>query len=261
MFEEIRQLKSLVLRATGLLFILACFFFVCGPSEMRVFNLPIPLPAPTERTFVVHGYEIMRETLLPSDVTLVAMDPLSTLNTHILLAFLFAFVCAFPILLYMVVGYLAPALYAREKYTLLTVLIPASFLFFTGCWFAYHFIIPPTFSALYAYTKATGTIALFSLDAFVGTVVGFMLVTGLLFLLPVLMALLTYLRVVPGRIWRDNWRYALLIFIIFSAIITPDGSGVSMVLLSLPLCGLYALGTVLTSLKPVPGPAIHPVQD
>ncbi len=62
---------------------------------------------------------------------------------------------------------------------------------------------------------------------------------------------LTFLGIIPSIFWREKWRYALLTFLLFSAIITPDGSGVSMMLLSLPLSGLYAVGTGVASIKKI----------
>ena len=115
--------------------------------------------------------------------------------------------------------------------------------------FAYAFVIPPTFKALYAYTAVTGVTSLFSMETFVSSVVTFMMITGVLFLLPVFMILLSFLGIIPPPFWWEHWRYAQVAFLVFSAIITLDGSGVSMVLLSLPLSGLYAVGATVAHLK------------
>ena len=73
-----------------------------------------------------------------------------------------------------------------------------------------------------------------------------MFATGLMFLLPVFMYILSYLRIIPRGFWFKNWRIAFAIFLIVSAIVTPDGSGVTMVILSIPMMALYLAGGFLS---------------
>jgi sec-independent protein translocase protein TatC len=49
--------------------------------------------------------------------------------------------------------------------------------------------------------------------------------------------------------WRKNFRYSVLIFVIFGAIITPDGSGITMWLMTGPMIGLYLAGLVIIEHK------------
>jgi len=46
--------------------------------------------------------------------------------------------------------------------------------------------------------------------------------------------------VTAGFLWRHS-KYAMLIIVIVSAIVTPDGGGVSLVAMSVPLFLLYVL--------------------
>jgi sec-independent protein translocase protein TatC len=47
---------------------------------------------------------------------------------------------------------------------------------------------------------------------------------------------------ISPRFWRDNLRYAVIILVVFGAIITPDGSGVTMWFVAGPMLGLYLIG-------------------
>ncbi|MGI0033795.1 MAG: twin-arginine translocase subunit TatC, partial [Nitrososphaeraceae archaeon] len=51
--------------------------------------------------------------------------------------------------------------------------------------------------------------------------------------------------------WQKNFRYAIIIITIFGAIITPDGSGVTMWFIALPMIALYAVGIVMIRRKEV----------
>jgi len=251
MFEEAKKLKDLVIWWLTALVVVACFFFFFSTATAHLFGMDFSIPSPSENSFAIQFFKMMQADLLPSGVVLVAMGPLSALNTEGAISFLLAFLCTFPFFLCKLMWYVFPALRKSERYMFLVALLPTMLLFAGGVLFAYYFVIPPTLKALYAYTSVTGASAFFSIDSFVSSVVTFMVVTGILFLLPVFMIALSFLGIISRGFWMEKWRYSLLIFLIFSAIITPDGSGVSMMLLSLPLSGLYAIGIVVVSLKKI----------
>ncbi len=246
MLEEIKKFKDVVITWLVLFLLGGVFFFFFGMSRVSVFGNSFTFPIPTENSFSVQFFKMMQADILPPSVTLVATGPLSALNTQTAIAFLLSFFITFPYLIYRLVKYISPALYGNERRALLLVLLPACLLFIGGVVFSYLYVIPPTFKALYAYTNATGAVPYFSMEAFVSSVFTFMLVSGISFLLPVFMVLLSFLGIVPSSFWWDKWRYAQLSFLVFSAIITPDGSGVSMMLLSLPLTCLYIAGATIS---------------
>jgi sec-independent protein translocase protein TatC len=67
-----------------------------------------------------------------------------------------------------------------------------------------------------------------------------------MFLLPVLMTVLTRLSIVSHEQWLRHWRGALVAALLFSAVVTPDGSGVTMIFLFIPLIVLYGIGLVFS---------------
>jgi sec-independent protein translocase protein TatC len=79
-------------------------------------------------------------------------------------------------------------------------------------------------------------------DDFISFVLLFMLAFGLAFELPVLMYGLTALGIISSEFWKKNWRFAAIAIFVFGAIITPDGSGITMFLVALPMLALYVLG-------------------
>src|SRR5207302_106559 len=81
-------------------------------------------------------------------------------------------------------------------------------------------------------------------DSFIDFVLLFTLAFGIAFQLPVLMYGLTVLGIVPANFWKKYWRFATIAIVVFGAIITPDGSGITMFLVALPMLALYAGGYV-----------------
>jgi sec-independent protein translocase protein TatC len=50
---------------------------------------------------------------------------------------------------------------------------------------------------------------------------------------------------ISPRFWRTNFRYAALIMVIFGALITPDGSGLTLWLITVPMILLYLAGMLI----------------
>ena len=48
-----------------------------------------------------------------------------------------------------------------------------------------------------------------------------------------------------SRFWTHNLRYTLIILVVFGAIVTPDGSGITMWLFAGPMIGLYLIGILV----------------
>jgi sec-independent protein translocase protein TatC len=47
---------------------------------------------------------------------------------------------------------------------------------------------------------------------------------------------------ISPEFWRKNFRYAAIILVVFGALITPDGSGITMWFLAGPMIALYIGG-------------------
>ncbi len=242
MFNELIHLKSLIIKWFVVFIISALFFFLFGFGNEYFLNTNIILPSITTTSFAVLFFDMIQTDLLPAHVLLVANGPLSAFNSQTLIALLMAFVITLPLFFYNIAKFILPALFYNERKIIISVLIPTILLFFIGMYFAYSFVIPPSFTFLFDYAAKAGITSLFSIEDFVSTVILFMVSVGVMFTLPVFIVILSLIGIIPVSIWKKNWRYAQFSFLVFSAIITPDGSGVSMVILTLPLMCLYFAG-------------------
>ena len=201
------------------------------------------LPAATPVAVLV--FRKVQADLLPAGVRLVVADPFSAFFAQMLVSLFLALVVAFPWFLYGLVKYLSPALFEHEKKALAQVIFPAVMLFLLGCGFSYTLLIPQTFKLLYPFTTAINALPLFPVNGFIGLVFTMMTVVGAIFLLPVGMVLMNSCGIVDRAFWLKNWRTVMFAFVVFAAIITPDGTGVTMVLLCVPFAALYFLGAFI----------------
>ncbi len=251
LFKELGELRLILIRFAVLLFVLA--FILLSTSftwtKWTAFGAAKSVPVLVFGTpsLATQLFTLTKYHLVPEGVSVVALGPLSPFIAPISIAFMVAFIISFPYFLFSLMRYIAPALYGKERRSLFILYFSSVTLFFFGCVFAYTVLIPYTFAALYSFAGPLGVTPFFSLDAFIGTVFGLTVSAGLAFLTPIIMTALSSIRLVPSAFWRVHWRVSILIIFLFSAIITPDGSGVTMVILSVPLMFLYGVGAMGSS--------------
>lgn len=220
------------------------FFFAFGIKEIEIFGRHFPLLLPSFESISALFFKKIQGDLLIKEMELIVTSPLDALLVQIKISLFLAFVLTLPFLLYKIASYLSPALRKKEKRAILKALVPSMILFVSGCLFAYFFLIPTTFKFLYPYVLAIEAKPFFAVNQFVSLVLLLTIVVGIVFLLPIFMILLSYLGIVDAGLWKKNWRYAILIFLILAAVVTPDGTGITMALLSLPLTVLYFVGYI-----------------
>lgn len=234
MLQELQYFIKSILYWIFVLFLFSFLFFI---------------PIFSNRSITTLVFRNISERLLPPNVEFVVTDPLSAFVSHLTISITLAFLVTFPFLLYGIMSYLSPVLSKIERTKIFKVLVPSTLLFISGCIFAYYFIIPITFKLLYEFAVSIEATQFFLVNEFIYLVAGLMVITGILFLLPIFMIFLTFIGLVEKGFWLKKWRQSLLFFLIFSAVITPDGTGITMLLLSIPLIALYSLGCIITRQK------------
>ncbi len=221
----------------------------CTIQEASVMGKSIVIVVPGSPSFATQLFLSAKEMLIPADIPVVALGPVSSFVAPIVMAFLMALLISFPLGIYLTYQFLSPALHASEQKLLRRFVIPSIVLFYLGCSLAYFVIIPRTFFFLYSFAPPLGVMPFFALDNFISSVFFLTLTTGIAFLLPIGMIVLSHIGIVSQYFWTRHFRVAIVIVLIFSALITPDGSGVTMVFLSIPLLLLYFVGAFFAQIK------------
>lgn len=247
--NEFGALKQMITRCILVVVVLFTMLLTCTIQEVSVLGQRFPIVAPGSPSLAVQFFLFAKETLIPVGIPVVALGPVSSFVAPILMAFLVALLLSFPFGIYFMSRFLSPALHPAERKALARFIIPALILFYLGCSLAYFVIIPETFAILYSFASPMGVAPFFALDEFISSVFFLTLTTGIAFLLPVGMTVLSRIGLISGYFWMRHIRIAIMIVLIFSALITPDGSGVTMVFLSAPLLLLYLVGALLAKAK------------
>ena len=117
--------------------------------------------------------------------------------------------------------------------------------FLAGVAFAWFVILPISLRVLLQLGAGRFEPVL-SLEAYLSFVTNILFWTGLMFELPVLLWLLAKIGVVTPEWLRQQRPYAILVLVIVAALVTPTTDVVSLMLMSLPLVGLYELSIWVT---------------
>lgn len=243
MFSELRQVRNILMRVGFCFLFFAVVFFAVPTALINVRTVEILAPTASleGKTVTERALEKIRDDLAPEGVQLVTSNPLDPFTTKATLAVVLSLLITIPYLLLEIFLFVVPALYPKERASLLWVLLLSCTLFFLGAWFAYSVIIPLIFTALFTYLPSD-IAPFYNVRELIGLVVGLVFAVSLIFLLPVVMVMVSATGLIKPSFWREHARFAVLLVLLLSAIITPDGSGVSMVLLALPICLLYTVG-------------------
>lgn len=155
-------------------------------------------------------------------------------------------VFAAPVILYQLWAFLAPALYSHEKRVVIPIFFVGTILFLCGIALSYFVILPITLHFLFSIQAA-------SLDMFIsareyfGFAIAMSLAMGAVFELPIVIIGLTAVGIVTPKFLQKFRRYAVILCLVASAIITPGGDPLSLLLLALPLYLLYEVSVVASA--------------
>ena len=191
----------------------------------------------------------MKDTLLPKNVSLIQISPGQAFSAQIFVAIVTGVIIALPIVFAEVFAFISPALKHHEKKVIKNIMLPSILLFLAGCFFSYYVVMPYTIEFLYKYGESMTVVSFFDVSLFISFVMQMLMVFGLSYQLPLVMWGLTKTNLVKSMFWKKNFRYVMIILVIIGAIITPDGSGVSMWFVTGPLIFLYVIGLLLIELK------------
>lgn len=171
---------------------------------------------------------------------------------------LYAAICiAMPIILWQMIGFLAPGLTRKEKRFLFMSLPFVSLLFIGGAAYGFFFAAPRALKFLSDWFED-----IFSWDPDGAQVINFyltlMIGLGLAFQLPVMMFILAKLGLVSPRRMRQYRKYSFMVILVVSAIITPSTDPINLAVVAIPLLLLYELGIIIARLFAGPGKTISP---
>jgi sec-independent protein translocase protein TatC len=166
-------------------------------------------------------------------------------SAHIWTAIWAGFIVAFPYILYEAWRFISPGLYENERKNARGFIVIASFLFFTGVLFGYYLIAPLSINFLTNYQVSKEVFNDIDLSSYIATVRASVIACGLVFELPIIIYFLTKVGLVTPEFLKKYRKFALVLVLILSAVITPPDIA-SQIVVAIPILVLYEISIYIS---------------
>lgn len=138
-----------------------------------------------------------------------------------------------PVWLYQLWRFVTPGLRRHERRWAIAFVVVAVPLFASGVMLAY-FVLPYGLEILFGFTPQNVE-NIVSVDRYLSFFIRMVIVFGVGFLAPLMLVLLNFAGVLTGKRLLSWWRWIIFIVFIFSAVATPTGDPINMLLLAGPI--------------------------
>ncbi len=160
------------------------------------------------------------------------------------LCFIAAVVAASPFVFGSLWLFIRPALYRGERKAFALLTLCGLFLFVVGVVFAYEMVFRLAVNFFIVSGENVAT-PMLSLDRYVSFLFSFLLPFGVMFQLPIAVAVLTRLGLVDAKLLSRSRKYIIFIIFVVAAVLTPPDV-ISQLLLGLPLLLLVEISIFLS---------------
>lgn len=162
-------------------------------------------------------------------------------------AFYTGLALASPMVLFELARFIAPGLTRKERQILTPIVVGSPLLFLCGAAFAYFGLLPPMLKFFNSFSQGVAPINQ-RLDFYISLVSSILLYMGLCFQLPIILFALSFAGIVSSKFLISIWRYALVGCTLIAAVVTPDPTAMSMLMVMGALMTLYFLSVLVMKL-------------
>jgi sec-independent protein translocase protein TatC len=162
-------------------------------------------------------------------------------------AFVGGFIIAFPYVFWEFWRFVRPALNPKELKKTKGVIFWVSLLFFLGVAFGYYVLTPFMVNFYFSYSLSPLIEIKPTFSDYVENLIYTTVGIGVLFQMPLLVAVLTRIGIVTSTFLKKYRRHAFVIILIAAAIITPSTDPFSLTLVTIPLYALYEASIIIAS--------------
>lgn len=184
---------------------------------------------------------------LKTEIEIQAIRPAGMFTAKVNISLLLGFALALPYVLYQLWSFVSPGLLDREKKYVPVVIFFCCILFLVGAAFAFYVLIP-VMVRFFVQLHVPDIKPQWDIGFYVGLVNKMVLIMGIVFQMPAVVAFLTWLRILNAGVLKRVWRIALVVIFIAAAVITPTGDPYTQTLVAIPLVVLYFISMGIAAL-------------
>ena len=234
-WDHLDELRSVIIRSVVVTVVAAAVAFCL---KEQLFEIVLAPRTSDFITFRLMGVEPFSIHLMNTGLT-------EQFMTHLKTAMYAGVLVALPYIVYLLFGFVSPALYDNErKYA--TLLCTSGYLMFMlGTLQNYFLIFPLTVKFLGTYQVSEDVANMLTLQSYMDTLLMMNLVMGIVFELPVVSWILGRMGLVNATMMRSMRRHAIVAILVIAAIITPTTDAFTLFIVALPIWLLYELSILI----------------
>ncbi|HVP38229.1 MAG TPA: twin-arginine translocase subunit TatC [Candidatus Saccharimonadales bacterium] len=175
------------------------------------------------------------------------MSVMESFNERCRLAIILGLMLALPYVLYRVWSFVVPGLMRKERRLILPLLLSSLALFVLGGAFGFFMVVPAILEVLKKF-RTPSMIVMLRLHDVLGFVYNMCLASGILFQLPLVTLMLSWIGLVTPAFLLSKWRHAIVLTLILTAAVTPGDVVWAQVFMGIPIVLLYFLSVALAYL-------------
>lgn len=180
----------------------------------------------------------------PFENQLAFYGPTEALFASIKVSLLAAFILSLPVIFYQCWKLIEPALLPKEQRWAIPLFMLAGALFGAGMVFCNTVILPLVIDWFVSFGLDRDITPQLGVGIYIDFNVKFLLIFGCAFELPLAMTLAAVIGASSARTFVRYRKHAILLCLIISAVVTPDATLFTMMLMAVPLMLLYEVGIV-----------------
>ena len=237
-WDHLDELRHCILKALAaiVVFAVAAFAF-----KQPLFDVVL---APTHSDFVTYrliGAPDFHLSLMNTGLT-------EQFMIHVKLSLYGSLLVASPYIIYLLFGFVAPALYDHERRHAVKVVVGGYAMFIVGTAVNYFVVVPLTVRFLGTYQVSPDVANMLTIQSYADTLISMSLVIGVIFELPVISWLLALAGILKWQYMAQYRKHAVVTILIVAAIITPTTDAFTLFVVALPIWLLYEASIVIVRL-------------
>ncbi len=225
LFDHLGELRMRLVRILACLAIAVVVFYLASVTVIDFLIMPIS--------------EFLNEGALTT------LTPFEGFSVRFKVSLWASIVACSPVILWQILAFFLPALKPSERKWFIPTFAAAVGLFILGTVFCYLIILNPAFQWLTDQSAGFANVQA-QASAFIDVIIKFEIGFGFAFELPLVIFYLVIFDVIPYKKLRNSWRTVYVALLVISAMVTPDASPVTMLLMFAALVVLYEASLLIS---------------
>ena len=228
-WDHLDELRSVIIRTMVVTVVAAAVAF-CLKDQL--FDVVLAPRTSDFITFRLLGVEAFNIHLMNTGLT-------EQFMIHLKTAMYAGVLIASPYIIYLLFGFISPALYDNERRYATLLCTSGYLMFMLGTLLNYFLIFPLTVKFLGTYQVSEDVANMLTLQSYMDTLLMMSLVMGIIFELPVVSWLLGRMGLLNASMMRMWRKHAIVAILVIAAIITPTTDAFTLLIVALPIWLLY----------------------